>query len=61
MTNLPITQTNIQLYNCTDEAVQNFIINTQSEQATRYAWSVSHAEIKSHGTQDLIFINCTER
>ena len=28
MTNLPTAQTNVQLYNCADEAVQNFIINT---------------------------------
>ena len=28
MTNLPIAQTNIQLYNCANEAVQNSIINT---------------------------------
>ena len=28
MTNMPPTQTNIQLYNCTDEAVQTSIINT---------------------------------
>ena len=28
MTNLPTAQTNIQLYNCADEAIQNSIINT---------------------------------
>ena len=31
MTNLSIMQTKIQLYNCTDEAIQNFIINTYPE------------------------------
>ena len=31
MINLPTTQTNIQLYNCTDEAVHNSIINTYPE------------------------------
>ena len=28
ITNLPTAQTNIQLYNCADEAIQNSIINT---------------------------------
>ena len=28
MTNLPTAQTNVQLYNCADEAIQNSIINT---------------------------------
>ena len=28
MTNLPIAQTNVQLYNCADETVQKYIINT---------------------------------
>ena len=31
MTDLPNTQTNIELYNCIDEAVQNYIINTFPE------------------------------
>ena len=31
MTNLPTAQTNVQLYNCADEAVQNSIINTYPE------------------------------
>ena len=31
MTNLPTAQTNVQLYNCADEAVQNSIINTYSD------------------------------
>ena len=31
MTNLPTAQTNVQLYNCTNEAVQNSIINTHPD------------------------------
>ena len=69
MINLSPTETNIQLYKCADETVQNTILNNYPEFFNSANYLICKlldmlealVEIECHVTQDLIFVDCTKR
>ena len=60
MTNLPTAQTNIQLYNCADEAVQNSIINTYPDKLLDMLKASVSAESVSYLSEVMDIRACVE-